>query len=155
MYWAPYVSPYGGYPLHGWDHPANRTWNRWICEANLGDLVLYAGSIPEPVVADIQITPRTLNVKSSGGWINCRIWMPEGYDIDDVEPNSIFLEGQVQAQWRWFNENQQAVLARFGRSEVGEILETGEVEVTVSGEFSDRTTFEGRDTIRVIDKSKD
>lgn len=43
-------------------------------------------------------------------------------------------------------------IVRFSRSEVQGILDVGQVELTISGELTDGTVFEGTDIIRVIDK---
>jgi hypothetical protein len=40
------------------------------------------------------------------------------------------------------------------RSDVKEILETGEVELTVNGYLVDGSYFEGTDIIKVIDKGR-
>ena len=45
------------------------------------------------------------------------------------------------------------LMVKFDRSDVCEILDPGdEVEITVTGELTDETPFQGSDTIRVIDK---
>ncbi len=47
------------------------------------------------------------------------------------------------------------LMVKFDRSDVQATLEpVDEVEVTVSGQLTDGTTFEGSDTIRVIEKGK-
>jgi len=47
------------------------------------------------------------------------------------------------------------LMVKFDRSDVQDVLEPGnEVEVTVSGQLTDGTSFEGTDTIRVIAKGK-
>jgi len=43
-------------------------------------------------------------------------------------------------------------MIKFGRADVQDILEAGEVELIISGELVDGAKFEGTDTIRVIDK---
>ena len=50
--------------------------------------------------------------------------------------------------------NRSKLFSRSGVQSALGGLEPGDVELTVSGEFSDGTAFEGTDTIRVMDKGK-
>jgi len=104
------------------------------------------------VNAEIEILPETLNLASKGKWISCKIWLPEEYDVADVNSSSVFLEDEVQADWLWFNEKQNVVMAKFPQSEIAEILEPGDVELTVAGYLMDGSYFVGTDTIKVINK---
>ena len=109
--------------------------------------------VPEPAIeAEIDIDPDTLNLSSKGKWITCYIWLPEDYDVADVNSNSVLLEDEIEPQWLWFDDDQQVVMARFNRSEVQGILDVGEVELTITGQLTDGTIFEGTDVVRVIDK---
>ena len=106
------------------------------------------------VPAEVRIVPRTINLASKGKWIRCYIWLGEEYDVADIDPNSVLLEGEVQAESLKLDEEQQVAMAKFSRSDVQEILNTGEVELTITGELTDGIVFEGTDVIRVIDKGK-
>ncbi len=113
--------------------------------------------VAPPIEAYVEIEPHTLNLQSKGKWLNCHIWLPEDCNVADIEPNSVILEGEpndIYAEWIWYNEEQNTVMAKFNRSEVQEILSVGEVELTVTGQLTDGTVFEGTDTIRVIDKGR-
>jgi len=88
-------------------------------------------------------------VQSEGKWFTWYIWLPEEYDVADIKPDSILLNGVIEAAWRWINEEKQVLMAKFSRSEVQDIVEPGEVELTVSGELTDGTKFEGSVTITV------
>jgi probable HAF family extracellular repeat protein len=108
-----------------------------------------------PVIyVEIEIRPNTLNFASRGKWINCEIWLPEDYNVADVNSHTVFLEDEVQAEWIWFNEKQSVVMAKFNRAALRQILQPGEVELTVSGHFLDGTYFLGTDTIKVINKGR-
>jgi len=118
--------------------------------------------ISKPMIeAGIDINPDTVNLKSKGKWITCHIWLPEGYDVADVNSYGVVLafgEEEVGAEWIWFNEQQQVVMTKFSRRDVCQMLaehdELGQVELTVSGQLSDGTRFKGTDTIKVIDKGR-
>jgi len=103
-----------------------------------------------PIPADVNIEPDTLNLQSKGNWLTCRIRLPEDYNVADIDPNSIFLEGIISADSLQINNN--AAVVKFSRSEVQSILSIGENEITITGELLDGTVFEGTDTIRVISK---
>ena len=104
------------------------------------------------IEADIDIDPDTLNLKSKGKWITCYIWLGEGYDVADIDPNSVWLEEVITADWMWLDEEEQVAMGKFRRCDVQDILYIGQVELTISGELTDGTRFEGTDTIKVIDK---
>ena len=105
-----------------------------------------------PIAAEAVIAPRALNLSSNGKWVTCSLWMPEEYDVADVDTDSILLGEQIAPANILIDEKRQVVTLEFNRADVQEILEAGEVELTVSGELVDGTDFEGVDTIKVIDK---
>ncbi|MHC4889842.1 MAG: right-handed parallel beta-helix repeat-containing protein, partial [Planctomycetota bacterium] len=107
-----------------------------------------------PLPAEVRIVPRTINLTSKGKWITSLFWLPKEYDVADIDPNSVLLEGEIQAELFRVDEEEQVAVARFSRSEVQGILNVGQVELIISGRLTDGTIFEGTDTIRVIDKGK-
>ena len=117
-----------------------------------GEIFLATRILP-PIEAEVQITPNTLNLQSKGKWIMCVIWLPEDYNVADIDVNSILLEDEVPVGLVWLGD--EFAVVKFSRGAIQEFLsevETpGEVELVVSGELSDGTIFEGTDTIRVID----
>jgi hypothetical protein len=110
--------------------------------------------VHEPLTAEVRINPKTLNLASKGKWVTCHIWLPEDCNVAEIDPETVLLERRVKADWAWFDEEQQVAMFRFSRSEVAEILESGEVELTVTGHLVDGTYFEGTDTIKIIDKGR-
>ncbi len=108
-----------------------------------------------PVVnVKIEIRPETLNLTSKSKWISCRILLPEGYSVSDIDSDTILIERRFKADWYWYSEKQQVVMAKFRRSQLDSFLEPGEIELIVSCHLIDGTYFEGVDTVRVIDKGK-
>lgn len=146
----------GMLPAHSYDLTV-----RAYYDSELSDTYLTSFTVvPGPLIdADIEIEPKTLNLQSKGKWLTCHIWLPEDYNVADIEPNSVRLENEpndIYAEWIWFEEQEELAMAKFDRSEVQEMLvereELGDVELTVSGELVDGSIFEGTDTIRVVDK---
>ena len=114
-------------------------------------LALVSGSIPV-IEATVDVEPGTLNLQSKAKWLTCYISLPEEYDVADMDPSSILLEGEIEVAWTRLDEEGQVAMARFNRSEVQSMLEPGEAELTVSGELTDGTRFQATDTVTVIDK---
>ena len=116
--------------------------------------IASAPVIPDVIQTTIDIDPHTLNLKSKGKWITCYIWLPEGYDVRDIDVTTIALKKdnfEVGGEYGEFQTGK--LMVKFLRSEVQNILEPGEVELTVSGELdADGTKFEGTDIIRVINE---
>ncbi len=119
-------------------------------------------------VATIDIDPDTLNQKGNGEWVTCYIELLEGYNVADIVINSILLNEVIPAEeWPWEvgdydGDNIPDLMVKFDRAEVmnlfGESIdyEEGikfyEVTLTVTGELTDGTMFEGEDTVKVISK---
>jgi hypothetical protein len=114
----------------------------------------YATSIPDIVTATIDFDPNVLNLKSRGKWVTVYIELPEGYDVNDIDVNTILLEGVIEVQ----NSDVQdgVLMVKFDRQDVIYYIEnilgitSGDVTLTVTGELADETLFEGSDTITVI-----
>ena len=113
----------------------------------------------KPISATIDFDPDTLNLKSEGRWVTAHIELPEGYNVSDIEVGTIKLNDEVQAEAHPTNvgdydaDGIADLMVKFGRPAVQAILEVGdEIEITVTGELTDGTQFEGSDTIRVIDE---
>ena len=111
------------------------------------------GAYESPIPAEARIVPRTINLASKGKWITALFWLPEDYDVADIDPNSVFLEEQIKAEQLSVNEQRQVAVLRFSREEVQGILSIGEVELTITGQLTDGTIFEATDVIKVIDKA--
>jgi len=131
----------------------------WREESYVGFRV---AEVTKPTIqAAVDIDPDTLNLKSKGKWITCYIELPEGYDVADIDVSTMMLNGQVPAESRptaildYDEDGTTELMVKFSRSAVQNILPAeGEAEITVVGELDDGTAFEGKDTIRIIDKGK-
>ncbi|MBA7684218.1 hypothetical protein ES703_92609 [subsurface metagenome] len=119
-----------------------------------GRIDMGAYEYSPPIPAEVRIVPRSINLASMGKWITCYIQLPEDYNVADIEADSVLLEYEIQAQSLSLNEGQQVATAKFNRSDVQEILDAGEVELTITGRLTNGFAFEGTDVIRVIDKGR-
>ncbi len=106
-----------------------------------------------PITAEVDIEPNTLNLSSKGKWITCYIQLPENFDVADIFYCAILIgDVEIKADRLWIDEVKQYATAKLCREDVQDLLDPGEVELTVVGELLDETTFEGTATISVIDK---
>jgi len=148
--------PTGGYYNLGWIEGRYLD-NDLYFEFDLAgpDTFSHMNVVPQPLDAEVDVRPKTLDLKSKGKWITCHIWLPADYNVADIEPNSIVLEydgNEIEPEWLWFNEEQNILMAKFSRSALQEILEPGDIELTVTGFLNDGSYFIGTDTIKVINK---
>ena len=123
--------------------------------------VALSGSAMQIALVTVDFDPDTLNLKSKGKVVTVYIELPEGYDVDDIDISTVMLNGIVPALAHptdvgdYDSDGVPDLMVKFDRSDVQDVLEPGnEVEVTVSGQLTDGTTFEGTDTIRVIEKGR-
>ena len=105
----------------------------------------------------INIDPDTLNLKSQGIWISvyANITLSEPYKASDVNVSTILLEKEIPADWGDVQE-ENLFMAKFNRASVIDLIGEGHksgdvVTLTVTGQFTDGTSFQGSDTIKLIE----
>jgi parallel beta-helix repeat protein len=111
-----------------------------------------------PIIpAFIDFNPDTLNLQSRGKWVTTYIELPRGYDINDIDSESIELNCQVPVETKpieigdYDSNGIPDLMVKFNQSAVQNILEVGdEVKLTLTGRLFDGTQYEGSDTIQVI-----
>jgi len=109
------------------------------------------------IEVEIDIDPDTLNLGSQGTWTTIYAYIkPSGdYNASDVDVNTILLE-EIPADWGDVQE-ENCFMAKFNRTSVVDYLvgkgyEGGdEVTLTVTGQFTDGMSFQGSDTVNLIE----
>ena len=102
-----------------------------------------------PVQATVKIKPETLNL-SGKGILTAFIDLPELLDEEDIDISTVKCEG-ASALKRIVTGDGRLVV-KFDRKDL-DVSPGDLVELTVTGQLSDGTSFTGSDTIRAIDKS--
>jgi outer membrane protein assembly factor BamB len=134
-----------------------------------GNVYAFESPSPTPLVvsAEAHIDPCTLNLKSKGQWITAYIQPPEGYNPADIDASSILLNGTIppvldpkygfvtnQNEYL-IDHNNDGILERmikFDRAKIaswiGQSVGTQRyISLTIAGELTDKTQFEGTCTI--------
>jgi YVTN family beta-propeller protein len=127
---------------------------------NAGDKtvsIINGSDVPTgPLAARVRITPRTINLKSHGRWVEGRIEIPPSFPPEEIVLSTVELQDTVPADldnW-WIEDGDmngvRELVVKFDRALFQKVIPQGEyVEVKVAGEVRNRT-FEGLDTVRVI-----
>lgn len=124
----------------------------------LNGRLLAAVKADHKVKAIVDIDPNTLNLGSNGRWITAFIELPEGYDVADIDPATVILNGTVYAEKSSIADNDNDgipdLMVKFDRQTVCDILAPAdETEITIEGS-SDRFGFIGTDIIRVTSEGE-
>jgi len=110
------------------------------------------------IEVEIDIDPDTLNLKSQGKWMTVYAYIQpsQGYHATEINVNTILLDGQIPADWGDVQEK-NCFMAKFNRTSlidylIGEGRKGGDVvTLTVTGQFTDGMSFQGSDTINLVE----
>jgi hypothetical protein len=164
-----YIGNEGIYSYGVWVHEAelNAYFERGLLRYYLDENTPYGVDTGLAINATIDIDPNVLNLKSQGRWITCYIELPEGYSVEDIDVNTVALtaidgeavgpmyrEGPVEIG-DYDKDGIPDLMVKFNRQDLIDALNAMveppvDVELTVGGELTDATLFEGSDTIHVI-----
>ncbi|MHC4434818.1 MAG: hypothetical protein ACYTBS_23515, partial [Planctomycetota bacterium] len=104
------------------------------------------------IAVNVDLKPETLNVKSHRRWLTCIITLPDGYDVADVDAETIMLEAGIAPSWSKVDLLAQQIVAKFEPALTRLALSDaeGQVSLTVTGSLRDGTGFEGADVVRIL-----
>jgi len=136
--------------------------NGTVAESNTPVVTVTTQTPPPPsgVLAEVDIEPQTLNLRSHGKWITCHIELPGGFDVADVNVSTVRLNGTIPAEPKPVAIGDHGkggipdLMVKFDRTAVSELilsegLMAGNVTFTVTGNLTDGTSFHGSVVIRV------
>ncbi len=110
----------------------------------------------DPIIADINVDPNTLNGKSKGKWITIYIALPTRYNLNLILMNSVFLNEVVPAAPIFEiidinNDNCMELMVKFNRTSVKKVVEFQEFgTIIITGKLIDGKQFKGIDIIKLI-----
>ena len=108
----------------------------------------------EFISAEVRFLPRTINLLSKGKGITACIRLPENYNVTDIITNSILLQNKIKAESVQIDEGKQVLIATFSHEHLQEILNTGDIELTISGRLTGGDFFKAAEVITVINNSE-
>lgn len=114
------------------------------------------------IAAKVRIEPRTLNLRSRGGWITVHIKLPENLSVADIDISTVMINGTIPAelQHRFGCAciGDHELILKFDRSRVIQYILDAinptkkfmTVTLTVSGRLNDGRQIQGSDKIKTI-----
>jgi len=122
--------------------------------------ILYA----DVYQAEVDVNPNTLNLKSNGRWITAHIELPEECDVQDIDLSTLMLNDTIPVDSEaptniGYFDDILVLMVKFDREEVSAFIlnaiDSSEksiwVTLKITGALNDGVSFEGVDTIRVLD----
>ena len=145
-----------------WDHP-------YTIDANNQDRYpLVEPWTPPAIKATVDVDPNALNLCSKGEWVTAYIELPEGYNVSEIDIYSIKLNNTfpvsllvvppvpVPTEIGDYDEDGTPdLMVKFNMTELTSYIclqgiKYGNVTLTISGNLTDGTQFEGEDTVKVL-----
>jgi hypothetical protein len=107
---------------------------------------------PSGVSVNISFYPKTLNLRSKGKWIICRVELPEGFKVKDVDVSTLMLNDTVSGKACNKAKTSRYLIVKFDKKVVIDLIASlpkfRKLSFTVTGKFKDGTSFSGTTTIR-------
>jgi parallel beta-helix repeat protein len=103
--------------------------------------------------AAVRIEPETLNLNASGVF-TAFVTLPEGYDVADIDVNTVECEGASALSGRIAAADSGTLIVKFARADLVDVPVGDAVELSVTGKMADGRRFEGSDMVRVISERK-
>jgi hypothetical protein len=124
---------------------------------------------PPTTIASVSICPIRLNLISKGKWITCHIELPEGYDVGEIDISTVMLNDTISVSLLdvpapkpvpteigdYDSDGIPDLMVKFDRAALTSYIyhtqgmRHGHVTLTITGQLTDGTTFEGSDTIKI------
>ena len=149
-----------------WKHTI-ACWNGIFSTPSLAEGRVYVGGEDDNIYildpmdqtileANVDITPRTLNVKGKGKFVTVTVEIP-GYNPEEIMVESLLLQGNIRAEEGTEKIGDREgdgipdLTVKFDRRELAEMLTPGYImQLKVTGYLTNGMRFEGVDTVRVI-----
>jgi hypothetical protein len=131
-----------------------------VATAHFDGIMIYRGETTPGLVADVEFEPDMLNCRSNAKYVTCYMEVPAGYHPDDIDMNSIILNGQVPALTHPSSVGDHDGdgipdrMVKFDRGLVMGLVGGEELEARVDFSMADGTTFSGTDIIGIKCKEK-
>jgi hypothetical protein len=111
-------------------------------------------SSPAVIEAEVSIKPETINLKSKGKF-KAFIELPSTYSVEDIDPDTVECNGAQAIDGK--TDDHDRFIATFEVQDLdleSKNYKNEKVTLTVTGELTDGTEFQGSDTIKIKGKGK-